>query len=181
MTTLDIGGNTYDVYADVPTADIYLLADIQYSATWCAATSDTKSSALVSATRYLDSKNWQGDKTSDVQPLEWPRDNVSGVDNGTTPQEIIDASIILAAMTVADPTALSASNTTNNVKVAKAGSAMVENFKQSSKSITVFPSMVQNMIGQWLDGASGGLSGIVSGNKCTSVFDDDPYRLDIID
>jgi hypothetical protein len=182
MVSIVIGSNSYDAYADMATADSYLLADVQYSALWGGTDEDTKKASLVSATRYLDSKNWQGTKTSDAQPLDWPRDNATGgAVDGVTPQEIIDSSILLAAMTVADPTALSSSSTVNNVKVAKAGSAMVENFKQSSRSITTFPSMVQNMIGKWLAGASSGLAGVVSGNTCVSAFDGDPYNVRTID
>lgn len=180
MATVTIGGNSYDVYADVAAADLYLAADIQYGTLWSNTTPDGKSAALVSATRYIDSKIWQGDKTSGAQALDWPRSGITDVSSVTVPQEVVDASILLAVMAVSDPTALSSSNTVNNVKVAKAGSASVENFKQSSRSITVFPSMVQNLIGGWLDGASVVMVGVVSGNTCVSTFDGDPFAVNTI-
>lgn len=177
MVDLVIGVNTYDVYADVATADAYLLADILYSSTWCLATADAKSAAIVSATRYLDSKEWQGEKTSGAQALDWPRSGITDVSSAAVPQEIIDSCILLAAGAIVDSSSLSNSSTVNNVKRAKAGSAEVENFRQTSREIAVFTPGIQEMIGKWLAGASGGLTGVVSGNTCESAFDDDPFSV----
>jgi len=172
-----IGGNNYDVYANVATADIYLAADIQYSAIWSAASTDTKSSALVSATRKLDCQEWLGEKTVPAQPLEFPRTGISGVDDSVVPEEIIEASIILAAMSVQNSSALNKSSTENLIKKVKAGSAETEFFRSTQKA-TLFPTNVQCLVDDLLSGGTSVVgNGISSGFTGTSIFTDEPFSL----
>lgn len=176
MPTVTITAVNYDVYADVATADSYLAADIKYSAIWSAASADTKASALVSATRNIDAQTWQGAKTVSSQALDWPRSGITDVESATVPQEVIDASILLAAMAVDDADALQSANNEDNVKRSKAGSAEVEFFRKTSTAVTIFPATVQPLIGKWLSVGNVN-AGISSGFTGTSNFTDCPYDI----
>ncbi|NDA78164.1 MAG: DUF2344 domain-containing protein, partial [Actinobacteria bacterium] len=52
------------------------------SATWTNKTDDQKNRALISATRWIDSLNYLGDRCDEDQALKWPRNNydVDGVE-----------------------------------------------------------------------------------------------------
>lgn len=130
-----IGSTEYDVYADLATADQYLNAE-SWATEWRAETDDeVKARALVTATRTLDKLTWPGTKTYEGQLLEWPRKS-TGLstdlvpDSDTIPQRIIDATAVLAALTVAGVDFTSkASTKTGGVKSQKAGSVAIEYFR----------------------------------------------------
>jgi hypothetical protein len=111
--TVDIGAETYDVYADVDFADLYLAADIQRSAAWAALDTDTKGKALVTATRLL-------------MRLQW-KDGVPDIDG--PPAEVQQACALLAADIAAQPKLGDSGSTASNVKSVGAGSARVEFFR----------------------------------------------------
>lgn len=161
MVTITIGANNYEAYADVATADVFLAADSRLNAIWTAADTDTKSRALVTSTRLIDRQDWKGTKTVDTQPLEWPRTGVvdrdgNALDPGVIPQEIIDGSIILAALIVEDPTLAEATSTGSNTKRVKAGSAEVEFFRPQVG--TRFPIILHELFGDLLESSSFGSS-----------------------
>ena len=158
LGTVDIGGNDYNVYASVAEADLYLAADPGRSTTWAAYTEDQKEQGLVQATRYLDSFTWRGNLTDETTPqaTEWPRANLTDkngltVNSATVPQEIEDATIILAYEFLGDTSLSDSFDTSSNVKRVKAGSVEIENFRSQSGSAfsveTVFP-----LVGLWLAG-----------------------------
>ena len=70
-------------YSDIPTADEYFLTQRLNSDEWFDYDDIKKSSALVTATRYIDTLNFIWNKTDENQPNEWPRNNQS------TPRDII--------------------------------------------------------------------------------------------
>jgi hypothetical protein len=45
------------------------------SSTWTTKTDDQKNRALISATRWIDSQNFYGDRCDNGQALKWPRNN----------------------------------------------------------------------------------------------------------
>lgn len=51
---------------------------------------------LINATDYLDNQTWAGDLSDPDQDDSWPRSNVQGVTNGTTPKGVIRAAYMLA-------------------------------------------------------------------------------------
>jgi hypothetical protein len=98
MPTVTINAVDYDVYADLDTADEFLAADFSADA-WRAETDvDQKARADVTATRLLDRIRWAGEKTDPDQLHAFPRTGITGLDEDTVPQPIIDASIVLAKL-----------------------------------------------------------------------------------
>lgn len=66
-----IDTNEYDVYATVSDADNYFA--VTYGNEWSSVASTTKPKLLISATKYIDRQNWQGDKVDKEQSLQFPR------------------------------------------------------------------------------------------------------------
>lgn len=135
ISTITIGANDYTAYASVAEADIYLAVDPVRSATWAALTTDQKGQYLVAATRRLDLLTWSGTKTGDegTQINAWPRTGVTyadgtAVSTSEVPQEVEDATILLAGTIASTPTASGAGDSSSNNKRVKAGSAEVEFF-----------------------------------------------------
>jgi hypothetical protein len=69
-----VGDPAANSYVDVNTADTYLGAHL-FGAAWTslAAGSDKKPQALITVTRILNSRRYQGGLSSNTQALEWPR------------------------------------------------------------------------------------------------------------
>lgn len=157
MPTVTINAVEYEVYADLAAANPYLAADFELAAAWAALTDDQKAQALVTSTRYIDRQRWQGEKVSEAQPLAWPRSgafcNGVEVSSATVPQEIIDASIVLAALIANDPAVQNNSTTGSNIESVKAGSAAVQFFRPTDG--TVFPTRAQALAGCLLAGSTG--------------------------
>lgn len=160
MASVTIEGVEYETYASVADADAYYNADSN-GESWRSADVDTKSRALVTATRWIDSQCWKGEKLDPAQPLEFPRTEGSI-------EAIVQASIMLAGMLVVDPTLWSTlSGATvaadGGTKRLKAGSVEIEYFRKLNFTvwgggISIFPRNIMAMIGEWLCGASDGLA-----------------------
>lgn len=166
-----IGSNSYDVYADQATADIYLEAESSATA-WRAALDDIKGRALVSATRLLDRQSWQGEKAEAAQELAWPRSGITDVDETVIPQAIIDATCELASAIVGGYDAANKSSTASDTKRQKAGSVEIEYFR-SFEDGTRLPLPVHELISKWLLGATGITTSIATGTDGCSEFEDD--------
>lgn len=161
--TITIGGEDYDVYVIVAQADIYLAADVSRFAAWAALTADEKGQAIVTATRRMDRLKWIGVETDLVtpQPLEWPRTGATDCDGnaiGTTvvPDEIDEATIILAADIAAKPALGDTTSTDSNLKRAVAGSVEVEFFR--AQGGTILPSYIMELVSCLLDGSAAPLT-----------------------
>src|SRR4051812_47769914 len=101
--TVSIGSQPYSVYADIEQADAYQDATISAQGdAWRLSTTDTtkKGRALVSATRWLDSVVWLGDKTDTDQELAFPRTGIDGVESDELPAALVTACIVLAGYLV---------------------------------------------------------------------------------
>ena len=168
MATVTINGETYETYADVATADTYLNADLALSAGWSALSTDDKGRALVGATRVFDTLDWKGKKTSDSQPIEWPRTGIDGVDPNVIPDDIIAGNVTYAAQIGADPTIVNNQNSGNNQKRAKAGSAEIEYFSPSDKNSPKLPVRVNDLVAKYF-GSSGSMS-LYTGGNCDQYF-----------
>lgn len=96
LTTITIDTNSYQSYATVAEADVYLAADVDLYADWAALDNDAKSRRLVSATRRLDTLRWIGAPTDAMQTTAWPRTGIEGVADDAIPTNLEYACILLA-------------------------------------------------------------------------------------
>jgi len=156
--------NSYILQADATT---YFSLRIGSDA-WTAATTGTKDSALVTATRMLDRMVWTGEKTAADQDLEFPRTGLTDKDGNEVasdaiPQEILDATCELALILIVNASAADVTSTASNIKKLQAGSAMIEYFKGSSPG-TPFPPVIMQLIAVFLRSSAGtvGIGGLYS-------------------
>lgn len=173
MATVIIDGVTYETYADVATADNYLAADFSLNSVWTALTTDQKGQALVTSTRIINRQNWQGEPNpAPGSILVWPRTGVkfadgTAVPSDSIPQQIIDGSILLAALIAQTPQIAGQANTGSNIESVRAGSVQVDFFRPTTG--TQFPTQVQQLWGQFLE--SGSQSSIGSGSVAFGTND----------
>ena len=173
--TITIGANNYSAYIDQADADAFLAADASRYVAWAALSDDQKKINIVTASRRLDRLNWKGTLTDPTtpQPLAWPRDSVgvSGLDDGETPQAVLDACAFLAGDLALDSSEADKLNQGKNIKAVGAGSARVEFFKPTDGPKLKGP--ILELLRQYLEG--GVLS--TAGNHATNItglssFDD---------
>ncbi len=168
---LDVGVNCYLSRAD---AEAYL-EDALHAATWNAADGLTKDQSLVTATRMLDRQQWVGDKTTDIQTLQWPRTGVTdrdgvAVPSDVSPQFIFDATCELAVAILDDLAVQSSADSSTNIRSLEAGSARIEYFV--GKSGPRFPTIVHELINYYLANASNYSGPFISGTDAESGLDD---------
>jgi len=95
-TLSSASANSYVTLAD---ADAYF-ETVPNSATWIDKTTDQKNRALISATRWIDTLNFYGDRCDAGQALKWPRTNYD-VDNITLECSLIPSDIKYATYELA--------------------------------------------------------------------------------
>lgn len=167
-TTVDINGNTYDVYVSVAEVDEYANGSLTADA-WQAMVADDKARVLVSVTRWIDSQCWQGEKVDPAQPLAWPR---TIGDIATIELAATQLAILLAANPeLADQSmGLVTVAADGGTKRLKAGSVEIEYFRKlqftiySSGAVSPFPAGIMRLIGAWLCANSGGSAWGASGS-----------------
>ena len=164
MGQVTIGAIVYDIYGTEADAEEYFAASLEASA-WNDATVLQKQQALVTGTRWIDRLDWQGAKTSDAQPLEFPRTGIDGLADTWEPEE---ANYELALALLVDSSLDKTATTGSNTKRVKAGSAEVEFFKPTDG--LSFPTIVQQLIGQYLASSAGLSVGLASGTDEESAF-----------
>jgi hypothetical protein len=76
-----LSGASSNSYVTLAAANSYF-ETVPDSTTWTNKTDDQKNRALISATRWIDSLNFYGDRCDEDQALKWPRNNydVDGVE-----------------------------------------------------------------------------------------------------
>jgi len=155
MAEVDVGTETYEVYADLDTADLYAGAAL-HGTTYRDASNDDKGRALTTATRTLDRQRWKGVKTDELQTLAWPRTNtgVEGVDVDEVPLNIINASIELAFALLDGSEVQNQQTTAERVRSMSAGSVSISHFRGIDNP-TRFPLIVQELIRDYLAGSLG--------------------------
>lgn len=180
ITTITIETVGYVSYASLAEADALLNVDPVRETTWEVLSDDEKGKRLVNATRRLDLLTWQGTKTGaeDVQLNQWPRTGLvypDGVAVSTVevPQEVEDATILLAGSIAITAAAADAGTSGTNVKSVKAGSAQVQFFRQQAgkplQDETAF-----KLVLQWLEASttSASLGPLATGADEDSTFAD---------
>jgi len=180
-----IAATVYAVYGEhtgAGSATEYLAGSLTPEAVaWGLAVSDQQKRSLVNAARLLNRQSWQGTKTSSVQPLAWPRTGVTYADgtpvaSSAIPQEVIDASYELAALLAAKPGLFSSGSADSNIESVTAGPVNVSFF--SPVAIGRFPTLVQELLAQFLGGGASAGGSHKTGGCAESQFDDcDTYSL----
>ncbi len=140
--------------------------------TWRALTVvDTKSRALVTGTRWLDSVAWSGVKTDPAQTGAFPRTGLTYADGTAVPSdilpsELISANIELAMLLANDPDARDDLKSFG-IKQLRAGSVSIDYFRPETETqiSSPFPANVMALISQWI-GGTGSAGGIISYGTC---------------
>lgn len=158
MATEDAGGETFTVYANIDTADVYMAGAI-HGANWEAADVDTKGQGLVTATRILDRQKWQSAYDTFAE-----REVV---------QDIIDASIEMALSLIDGSTIQTAQNQAQLNQEIKAGSVMLKFFRGAEGTPLRFPTIVHELLRDYLAGGNVTVTGIATGTGGITSTDDD--------
>ena len=138
ISTITIESVGYTSYATVAEADPFLNIDPVRETKWEALSVDNKGKMLVSATRRLDLLTWQGEKTGGaLQENAWPRTGVTFLDGtavstSEVPQEVENATILLAGSIAIRAATSQAGTSGSNRKRFKAGSAEIEFFRPTA-------------------------------------------------
>lgn len=104
-----LAGASSNSYITVADATTYFDNRLDAS-DWTAATADNKAAALITATSWLDTVEFYGDRSATTQALKWPRTDVTcdGVEATAAfiPREIKDATCEAALALLRNPTML---------------------------------------------------------------------------
>lgn len=185
VSTITISTTDFSSLVSVAEADAYLLASLELSAVWSAASTTTKSSAVVTATRMLDRIKWVGSKTSAAQPLSWPRSGVvdeegEDVADDEVPQAVEDACCLLAGRLVASP-GLSSGVSGSVSQVTTGNVSVTFGRAQETTAESGLPFDVEFLLRQFMvgyDSSGTAADGYVSGNTVDSQFEDERYVLE---
>jgi len=160
-----LSGASSNSYVTLAEADAYF-ETVPNSSTWDDKTDDQKNRSIISATRWIDSLNFYGDRCDTSQALSWPRNNYH-VDRieltcSEIPTEIKYATYELARALANDTDAITGNTgTTGLYDEVKLGELQVKYNKQSQATGTVnnvfdvYP-WLQSYLGAYTLGGSGG-------------------------
>ncbi len=178
ITTLTINSIAYTSYASLAQADARLAVDPVRGTAWTALTDPQKEANLVAATNRLDLLPWVGSKTGaeDTQANAWPRTGVTykdgtSVSTSEVPQQVEDATILVAGDITLNASAADAGSSGSNTKRVKAGSAEVEFFRPTIPGAQLQNEGAFKLIQCFLSSSSG-LFGVATGTDGTSSFCD---------
>ena len=155
---------TANSYVTLAEANTYF-ETVPDSTTWDNKTDDQKNRALISATRWIDSLNFYGDRCDDGQALKWPRNNyeVDNVELACTaiPKDIKYAQYELSRALANETDAMTGNKGTDgNIEEVKLGEMEVKYATQSQGTGTVnnifdvYP-WLQSYLGAYCLGGSG--------------------------
>lgn len=153
---IDIGADTYTVYADEDTADTYAAA-AYHAEEFRNATLLDRQMALVTATRLLDRQLW--------------RDGYTTFAERAVVQNIIDASIEIAIDIINGSDMQNQSTNATLERSISAGSVSITNFR-GVQNYTRFPTIVQELLRDYLTG-----NGSLFMPKSTGVADETIFPL----
>lgn len=177
-----------EVYGGLTACDEHLLySDSEGAIAYTALSTDARKKKLVDATRYIDRKRWQGTRNAaGGTTLAFPRDGLEDEDGETATDAyqldlVARAAFELAAVLAVESSVASDPDQGSNVKAMGAGSARIEFFGPTSPRMgtaSKLPTVVNELLGQWLAGAGGISSTITAGGSSTgacdsSIFDGD--------
>lgn len=158
-------------YATIAEANTYLDDSVR-AGSWEFLDDDNKARALLTATRMLDRREWQGEVADEDQTLAFPRTGLADYGSTQFPSPIIEACIELAYELTQDAEVESQSQGKNTKKLT-AGSTSIEYFRPGGvrglASVKRFPDVVEEIIADLL--ASSRSGGEAYGSDATSSFD----------
>ena len=178
ITTITIATVDYVSYASVAEADAYLAVDPVRGTKWGTLTVDEKGAKLVAATRRLDLLKWKGAKTGDdaTQLNQWPRTGLvypdgSNVSTTEVPDQIANATIILAGSIAINAAASTAGSSASNKKKVVAGPVQLEFFRPTAGKPLQDETAFELVAFFFLAGGSAvGVGGYASGCDQSSSF-----------
>lgn len=168
MATVDIGSESYDSFADVDFADVYIAADPISADGWGDLGDDGKGQLLVTATRVLKRQDW--------------RDGVPSF--SATPDPIREATVEFAAALVAGYDLAVPAASVLPVRRQKAGPVEVEYFRDLDNPAyrpPPLPPAVWALIRPYLKGeetGTGTLPGSIATGTCGSSITERYNRMD---
>lgn len=113
-----LSSETANSYVTLAEANTYF-ETVPESSTWDNKTDDQKNRALITATRWIDSLNFYGDRCNEDQALKWPRNNYDydqvELECSTIPNEIKYATFELARALANDTDAITGNNATTGL------------------------------------------------------------------
>lgn len=190
MGQVVIGGVTFEIYGE-HAADaggvqcaVKYFAGVLHGADFLAASADAQKQALVAASRMLDRQTWQGLPVAAVpspQPLQWPRTGVvdkygQAVSSASIPVNVIQGAYELADAILGDASVQTNTSTGSNVKreALRVGRISLEEEKFRSDVGTAgrFPTIIQELLGQYLGGGAAAAEAFSFG-LADSFWDDD--------
>lgn len=183
LTTITINTVDYVAYAGRVEVNSYLNVEPVRSEAWNALTDDdaTRGPFVIAGTRRLNLLSWSGEKTGGAAQLNaFPRTGLyyadgTAVSSVEVPQEIEDATALLAGSINLDNETADSGTSGDNVKSAKAGSVNVAFFKSEKIAKALQDESAFTLIQQWLasSGVSAAVGGLYTGDACAeSTFDD---------
>lgn len=182
LTTITINSIEYITYASLTEVNNYLNVEPVRSATWNALT-DTdavRGPFIIAGTRRLNLMSWAGEKTGGAsQQNAWPRTGLEypdGTDVSTSevPQEIEDATALLAGSINIDNASADFGTSGSNLKSAAAGAVKAEFFRHVDGLVLQDESAFK-LISLWLESAtaSSDTGALYTGDvDSTSTFND---------
>ena len=96
-----LGGETSNSYVDMATA-VAMANNIPGGGDWAAQDEELRALSLITATRWLETLNYVGDRCSGTQRLKWPRSGDKAICDGVQadctfiPNPIKEAEVLLA-------------------------------------------------------------------------------------
>jgi len=158
------GAANANSYLTVAEADAYFTTRL-FSTNWTTATTATKETALIMATRLMDSMwQWEGAVTDDVQALLWPRvgmldrNELEVIDDDIIPDELKNAVAELAFQLIAEDRTLDSDIESKKITSLTAGPVSLS----FAEGVTakVIPDAVYNLIPPWWGWVRGRRTGI---------------------
>jgi hypothetical protein len=139
-----LSGSSANSYVTLAAADTYF-ETVPDSTTWTDKTTDAKNRAIITATRWIDSLSFYGDRCTTTQALKWPRENytVDDVDLSCTliPEGIKVATYELARALANDTSSITGTTGTEGIyDEVKLGDLQVK-YKSSSTT----PGVINNV------------------------------------
>lgn len=171
----------FPVYATVDDANAYMTGNFN-NGTWFDATTDaeTKARLLVTATRILERQKWKGTASGlSGQLLAWPRTGtgVAGVTDDEVPEDIEFACVELANLILdGNDVETNVQPGVQTIQSFKAGSVAISYFRDAESPFTKnarFPTVVQELVGKYLDGGDIAVMGTATGTDGESVTGED--------
>jgi hypothetical protein len=148
----------FDSYRTVAQADAYF-AGAFHAANWEAATDLNKAQALITATRLMDRQRWKAAYDTQAERL--------------AVQKILDACCEIALALIDGGEIQTSQTTAQTLQTIKAGSVSLTYFRGAEGSAHRFPTIINELLRDYLAGSGLVVSGVSTGTGGTSVTETD--------